>query len=126
MPTAELYSYSILEEALRIRLKQEDNRKIGLNSLLLMAIEDGILNDSGFDTMQNRGINIIRDENGQLQIENPTFTIEEPEKCIEYTETLCQLIPKVRNLYAHGHTSLHPFARLTLMRHAEIINMLFE
>lgn len=125
VPAAELYSYAILEKALKIRLKREDNR-IGLKKLLKMAVEQRLVNDSGFHIPRNQVRQNMFFEEGELKIEYMQRSEEELKLCTEYAEMLCESVPSLRNYYAHGAAGFGPYGLMTLRINAEIINMLFE
>jgi hypothetical protein len=124
-----LYSFSVVEGALRERLGYNDNKYIGMKGLLTEAIDRGFLNDSGFH-IPNVKATVVREErrnDGILQeIEYSHIPEEDLRQSVEYIEGLCQRIPRLRNSLAHGKISLFPEVLTPITVHSEIINMLFE
>jgi len=124
-----LYSFSVVEGALRERLGRNDDKHVGLNGLLTEAIKRGFLNDSGFHVPKVKAT-VVREErrdDGILQeIEYSQIPEEDLRQSVEYIEGLCQAIPHLRNRLAHGNFYLFPEVLTPITVHSEIINMLFE
>jgi hypothetical protein len=129
LSVAELYSYIVLENALRIKLGHENNEKMMLKKLLKEAIDKGLLDDSGFHVSKIRPKVLHEEKRGDEIIrivEHITIPEEELRKSIKYCEILCENIPALRNILAHGKVSLHPSVLMLVTVHSEIINMLFR
>lgn len=124
-----LYSFSVVENALRERLGYNKNKYRGLKRLLTEAIERGFLNDSGFHIPKVKET-VVREEkrnDGILQeIEYSHIPEEDLRQSIKYIEGLCQAIPRLRNSLAHGNICIFPEVLTPIIVHSEIINMLFE
>jgi hypothetical protein len=125
-PVADLYSCTLVEKALRIKYDCEDKHYISFASLLKKAIDDKILNDSGFYIPSNSIVRDIRFENDEIVFKEYVRTQEELETCQAYIKPICESLPKARNYMAHGNGVIYPGVRLTLKVNSEIINMLFK
>lgn len=124
-----LYSFSVLENALRERFSKTKDKSFGLFTLLKKAVEEGILNDSGFHMTKHREIVVAEHKQGDSIYKNIEY-IEIPEsdrkKSTQYIEGLCKAIPRLRNALAHGSNMLDSDIITPMYVNAEIINMLFE
>lgn len=99
-PEAALKSFRIIELALKIR--HPDMGKAGLRKLLTRSINDGLLSDKDFSVCQTE------DESTQ------------------YSESLIDIIPKLRNTLAHGSAMLHPACISFVITASGLINQLFK
>jgi hypothetical protein len=123
-----LYSYAVVENALREKLQVTNERGPGLNTLLRKAVADGFLNDSGFCVARARRQESFRQEGDQFVSEvtyNPR-PLSDLKLSTRYVAQLCESIPHLRNSLAHGEPSLFVDVLTPMIVHAEIINMLFE
>jgi hypothetical protein len=129
LSVAELYSYVVLENALRIKLGHENNQRIMLRELLKEAVSKGLLNDSGFHVLKIMTKVLHEEQRGDETIkivEQVAVPEEELRQSIKYCEILCECIPALRNTLAHGKVFLHLGVLMPVKVHSEIINMLFQ
>lgn len=98
-PEVGLKSFRIIELALKI--KYPEMEKSGLKRLLTRAVKDGLLQDEGFS---------ICDGASQDN---------------EYSKSLIETIPDLRNSLSHGSPMLHPQCVRFLVTASELINQLF-
>jgi hypothetical protein len=124
-----LYSFSVVEHALRERLGYKRNDRTGLKWLLTEAIGKGFLNDSGFHVPKIK-TTIVKEErcNDKIiqEIRYSQIPEEDLKQSVEYLEGLCQAVPRLRNSLAHGNICLFPNVLTPIIVHSEIINMLFQ
>jgi len=113
--TAQFLAFVTLEYALRIRL--EAKKKIRFKKLVEMAVEKGLVKDSGFTHINNE------DETEKI-IEKKLGVVTEEVK--NYCETLVETIPYLRNEIAHGSRMLHNSGGFFVRICSEFINQLFE
>ena len=133
-----------LELALRERLKEEirtgkiKGRRPALRLLLKYAVNNGLVRNNGFSAWQNRGeirsrarveMEKFREASEKTLTE---FTIDESDIQItaedldwDYAKMLPDLLPMLRNDYAHGSTDLHNWALRSFQVVSEIINQLW-
>lgn len=95
---SELKAYSCVEMALKEKLGEN---KHGFKGLIKRSVSEGLIVDAGFIH-----INIESTSN-------------------EYSKTLAEIIPNLRNELAHGSTTLHPNSAATLQWCADFINQLY-
>jgi hypothetical protein len=96
---AELKAFSTVEMALRLKYP---NVKGTLYKLLAHAIKEGAITDAGFSHVQ------------------ANF-----EDALQYSRTLPDIVPYLRNSLAHGGSRLHPGSVFTVRNCSEIINQLY-
>jgi hypothetical protein len=146
-PVVMLHAYACIELALRERFEAEmiaagkSKREFGpsLSGLLTYAMESGNLKDENFSVWQHRTkrnaqrrtANELWQEakrNGlnEITIDEEQFEIKEEDRNHEYVSTLVRILPKLRNHYAHGSTSLDNQALGEIELAAEIINQIFH
>jgi len=143
-PVAEHQCLACLELALRERLKEEirtgkiKGRRPALRLLLKYAVNNGLVRNNGFSAWQNRGeirsrarveMEKFREASEKTLTE---FTIDESDIQItaedldwDYAKMLPDLLPMLRNDYAHGSTDLHNWALRSFQVVSEIINQLW-
>jgi len=124
-----LYSYSVLENALREKYNNTSGRSIGLHRLLEKAIQDGFLNDSGFHMTKYKENVVSEQAEGDIicrQVEYIEIPESEREGNTKYIKNLCKSIPKFRNSLAHGEHMILSEVLTPMFINAEIINMLFK
>ncbi|MFH1718383.1 MAG: hypothetical protein ABIF19_13600 [Planctomycetota bacterium] len=124
-----LYSFSVVENALRERLGYKRNDRRGLKRLLTEAIERRFLNDSGFHIPKVKATVVWEERRNDgivKKIEYSHIPEEDLKQSVEYIEGLCQAIPRLRNSLAHGKNCLFPEVLTPIIVHSEIINMLFN
>lgn len=143
-PVAEHQALACLELALRERLKEEirtgkiKGKRPMLRSLLDYAVAQGLVRNEGFSQWQNRG-----EIRSRARVEMEKFremsdkgltemTWDESDIQItaedldwDYVKMLPELLPMVRNEYAHGSTQLHNWALRSFQIVSEIINQLY-
>jgi hypothetical protein len=123
-----LYSYTVVENALREKLQVGGKRSPGLGALLKKAVAEGLLHDSGFSVPRADREESFRYDGDQLVLE-VTYNPPSPSdlRCsTTYVMQLCEVVPLLRNSLAHGKAPLFPDVLTPMIVHAEIINMLFE
>jgi hypothetical protein len=144
-PVAEHQCLACLELALRERLKEEigtgkiKEKRPTLYPLLKYAVEQGMVKNEGFSVWQNRGeINsrarVEMEKFREASEKNLTeFTLDESEIQItaedldwDYVKMLPDLLPRLRNDYAHGSTDLHNWSLRSFQLVSEIINQLWQ
>jgi len=143
-PVAESQCLASLELALRERLKEEirtgkiKGRRPTLRPLLTYAVEHGLVRNEGFSAWQNRGLTRSRHRVEMEKLREASakglseFTWDEPDIQItaedldwDYVKMLPDLLPMVRNDYAHGSTELHNWALRSFQIVSEFINQLY-
>jgi len=144
-PVAEHQCLACLELALRERLKEEirtgkiKEKRPTLYPLLKYAVDNGLVRNEGFSAWQNRGeINsrarVEMEKLREASEKNLTeFTIDESDIQItaedldwDYVKMLPDLLPRLRNDYAHGSTDLHNWSLRSFQLVSEIINQLYQ
>tara|TARA_R110000868_G_scaffold13465_1_gene62815 strand:- start:117 stop:737 length:621 start_codon:yes stop_codon:yes gene_type:complete len=123
-PVAELYAFISIEFALR---EKTGDRKKPFSSLFKQAVTKGWLSNERFSQWKN--ITEQRESNYQLDImiaEDAEFPLPPKPEYWDYLEVLGKYITHFRNSYAHGSSSLAPFAYKALRDSAEIINQIYE
>lgn len=96
----QMKAYSTVEFALKQRL----GKSVPFPKLITKAINMGLIKDSGFS-----------------HLKKPTN-----EASLDYSRTLIEIMPSLRNGLAHGSTTLRPGAVKTLRICAEFINQLYR
>jgi hypothetical protein len=121
---AELHAYATLEFALRRRLGfDNDERPPTLHSLFGMAVAQGLLTDEDFaELRQDPDRPIIT---GNSFVDGNLWT-NGGLADRQHVHVLHQLLPKLRNLLAHGSSSIWPGGLPTLWVIATAINSLFR
>lgn len=128
-PVSELQAYISLEFALRLRTMgdHKEGENVGLGKLLSTAVSHGWLTNDGI--RQHKRIEERQKEAqhqlGEFQLNtkgNPVQEINE-----EYVSMLSKVLPKARNMLAHGseYINLISNAYLTLEICCDLINQLF-
>jgi hypothetical protein len=144
-PVAEHQSLACLELALRERLKEEirtgniKGKRPTLRPLLKYAVDHGIVRNEGFSAWQNRGeirsrSRVEMEKLRKASEKNLTeITWDESDIQItaedldwDYVKMLPDLLPMLRNDYAHGSTDLHNWALRSFQIVSEIINQLYQ
>jgi hypothetical protein len=144
-PVAEHQSLACLELALRERLKEEigtgkiKGKRPTLQPLLKYAIEHELVKNEGFATWRNRGeINSrqrVRMEKFREMSEKKLTEMTWDESDIkitaedldwDYVRMLPDMLPKLRNEFAHGSTELNNWALRSIQIVCEIINQLYK
>ena len=144
---AEHHSLVCLELALRDRLKAESSagkihyrgKKPTLRPLLECAVQQGLIKNEGFEIWRNRGVIRSRArvnmekarEMTEKNLKEITWDESEIEVTAEdldwdYTATLVDVLPELRNTYGHGSTMLHNNVLNCIQIACEIINQLYE
>lgn len=144
-PVAEHQCLACLELALRERLKEEirtgkvKGKRPALHLLLKYAVDNGLVRNEGFSAWQNRGeINsrarVEMEKLREASEKNLTeWAIDESEIQVtaedldwDYVKMLPDLLPMLRNDYAHGSTDLHNWSLRSFQIVSEIINQLWQ
>jgi len=99
---AEMKAYSTVERALKLKYDGCDNKSF--KQLIKKAVNDGYIKDSGFKHIKSSG----------------------GVDSIEYSRTLIDTMPRLRNSLAHGDRILHPWSISTLSICSNFINQLYE
>lgn len=145
-PVAKHHAYACLELALRERFEAEmiaageKKREFGpgLKRLLEYAASSGSLKDENFSIWQRRTARRAqrrtadelweeakRQGLNELTYDESQYEIKEEDRDHEYLAILLKTLPWLRNLYAHGTTSLDNQALGVIELVAEIINQIF-
>jgi hypothetical protein len=144
-PVAEHQCLACLELALRERLKAEirtgkiRGKNPTLRPLLKYAVEHRLVKNEGFWAWQNRGETNSRRRVEMEKLREATeknlteITWDESDIQItaedldwDYVKMLPDLLPTLRNDYAHGSTELHNWALRSFQVVSEIINQLYQ
>jgi hypothetical protein len=144
-PVAEHQCLACLELALRERLKEEirtgkiKGKRPALRLLLKYAVDNGLVRNEGFSAWQNRGeirsrARVEMEKFREASEKNLTeFTWDESDIQItaedldwDYVKMLPDLLPMLRNDYAHGSTELHNWALRSFQIVSEIMNQLYQ
>lgn len=144
-PVAEHQCLACLELALRERLKEEirtgkvKGKKPALRLLLKYVVDNGLVRNEGFSTWQNRGeirsrARVEMEKIREASEKNLTeFTFDESDIQItaedldwDYVKILPDLLPMIRNDYAHGSTDLHNWGLRSFQIVSEIINQVYQ
>jgi hypothetical protein len=144
-PVAEHQCLACLELALRERLKEEirtgkiKGKRPALRLLLQYAVDNGLVRNEGFSAWQNRGeirsrARVEMEKFREASEKNLTeWTIDESDIQItaedldwDYVKMLPDLLPMLRNDYAHGSTDLHNWSLRSFQIVSEIINQLWQ
>lgn len=140
-PVAELHAFTCLELALRNRLGHAFNHpenSPGLRRLLERAKNDGVLKNENFEVWRktttlrarNRAwYELLKrmDELGvdEAEYDDANVEVKDEDRDHDYLENLVENVPKMRNHYGHGSTTLHNQTMGTLRIVQEIINQLW-
>jgi len=122
IPVAEFHAIASLEYALKLKTGKE---KWGLKRLLAYAVNKEWVRDDDFYIHRQ---NIEKSKVHAEQIKE-YLGIEASEDTIplgQYTSTLVESLPYLRNIYAHGSNSIAPQGYLTLIICAEFIKKIYE
>lgn len=144
-PVAEHQSLACLELALRERLKEEittgkiKGKRPTQRPLLKYAVEHGLVKNEGFAAWQNRGeinsrsrveMEKIREASEknltQITWDESDIKITAEDLDWDYVKMLPDILPMLRNDYAHGSTELHNWALRSIRIVSEIINQLYQ
>ena len=118
--SAQLQALASVEFALKIKagLRFAPNgRPPGLKQLLEKAIKENWISDDNFSEIRQ----MKEQASGTL-----SFNTIEGKLVENYTETLKESLPKLRNMLAHGDSILHGQGATWVWICAELINQLFE
>ncbi|MCD6706358.1 MAG: hypothetical protein LT080_07895 [Thiobacillus sp.] len=141
-PVAELHAHTCLELALRTRFADESSRsgkpRPGLRQLLERAVKDGILKSENFVVWRratafrakNRALHEQIGQMEQLGLDEAVFdesniVIKDEDRDHDYLGIVVESMPKVRNHFAHGSSTLHNQAIGSLRLVQEIIDQLW-
>lgn len=146
-PVAEHHGLACLELALRERLKEEirtgkikfKGKRPTLGPLLKYAVARALVRNEGFATWRNRGeinsrarveMEKLR-EASEKNLNEITWNESDVQITAEdlnwdYVDMLVEILPRLRNDYAHGSTNLHNVALRTIQIVCEIVNQLYE
>ena len=123
IPVAELYAFISVEFALR---EKTGDRKAPFKKILQRAIEEGWLSNEEFSQWKRATEQRAMQREQALELAK-ALDSEPPEdpQYWDYLAVLKEHIPYFRNNYAHGTSSISPWAYKALEDSAEIINQLF-
>lgn len=144
-PVAEHQCLACLELALRERLREEirtgkvKGKRPALRLLLKYAVDNGLVRNEGFSAWQNRGainsrarveMEKIRDASEknltEITWDESDIQITAEDLDWDYVKMLPDLLPMLRNDYAHGSTDLHNWALRSFQIVSEIINQIYQ
>jgi hypothetical protein len=123
-----LYSFTVVENALRKRLGYNKDEWKGLKCLLIEAIEKGLFNDSGFHIPKFKVTVVSERRHNDVilrEVQYSEIPEEELKQSAKYIEGLCEAIPSLRNTLAHGNICIFSEVLTPIIVNSEIINMLF-
>lgn len=121
---AELHAFISIEFALR---DKTGNKKLPFKVLFKRAIDAECFSNEYFSQWQ-----LVTEKNKRMHQANldiaKVLDKEPPEEpqYWNYLEVLMEYIPYFRNTYAHGSSSIKPWAYSTLQMAAEIINQIYH
>lgn len=140
-PVAELHAFTCLELALRNRFSHEfppREHGPGLRKLLEHAIETNALKNEKFEVWRrttelrarNRAVYELIERMNELGLAEAEFNeasvvVTDEDRDHDYLATLRESVPKIRNHYGHGSSTLHNQGIGTLRLVQEIINQLW-
>lgn len=145
-PVAEQQSFACLELALRDRFKEEigagkvgsPNRRPMFRALLKYAIAQGVVKNEGFQIWHKKGelnalarvqmqkLREMEEKNlAEITWADSDIQVTDEDLRWDYTSVLAEVLPNIRNQYAHGSTNLHNLALGTIQIVREIINQLY-
>lgn len=146
-PVAEAHALACLEFALREKIGKEvslnenyvrGGKKPTLSPLLRYAVDHKLIKNENFTAWNNRGIINSRqrhlmeklreaDERGldEIIIDDSEATVTEEDLNWDYVGMLHKTLPKIRNDYAHGSTTLHNMVLNSIQIVSEIINQIY-
>lgn len=145
-PVSELYSFTTLEFALRTRYASEIPKSYyprapepTLKPLLRYSIEQGHIRNEGFErwheiTWQRakarhdtEAMNEMLEKGlTEMVIDDSDIEIKDIDKNWNYINILKKSLPKIRNNYAHGGSTLHHQVLGSFQIVSEIINQIYE
>lgn len=146
-PVAEHHALTCLELGLRLRLAdqlprkywKDPKRKPTLRPLLTFAIDTGAIRNEGFrqwrDQVDRRArqryvmekrSEMIAGGLQKIELDYTQALPNDQDREWDYLSTLQEVLPEIRNSYAHGSTLLHQQVLGTLELVSEILNQLFE
>lgn len=99
-PEVALKSFRTIELALK--LKYPSIKNASLRKLLKRSVNDGLLKDKNFSVCTTK------------------------DESTRYSESLIDIIPKLRNTLAHGSDMLHPACISFVVTASELINQLYQ
>jgi hypothetical protein len=130
---------------LRERLKEEirtgkvKGKRPALRLLLKYAVDHGLVRNEGFSAWQNRGttnsrarveMEKIREASetnlSEITWDESDIQITAEDLNWDYVKMLPDLLPMLRNDYAHGSTDLHNRALRSFQIVIEIINQIYQ
>jgi len=124
LPVAEMQAVAALELALRVRLGDDGagRRKRTLRPLLREALRRGLIDADRLRSFRTRA------EQRTRFADRPDLVaaLKLDQTANEFVRALCDSIPDLRNLLAHGDPYLSPFARRTVGISCDLINQLFD
>jgi hypothetical protein len=134
-----------LELALRERLKEEirtgkvKGKRPALRLLLKYSVDNGLVRNEGFSAWQNRGainsrarveMEKIREASEknltEITWDESDIQITAEDLDWDYVKMLPDLLPMLRNDYAHGSTDLHDWVLRSFQIVSEIINQIYQ
>jgi len=119
--TAHFMSLVSIEYALRVRF--EAQRDDSFKSLVRRAVREGLVRDQGFAHLASP-TDVNSTQPGWL----PAVAADEDELTgppKRYVDELIDILPTIRNLYAHGRHTVRPFSYLSVQIAADFINQLY-
>lgn len=147
-PVAEHHALTCLEFGLRQRFPDSLPKKYWdkpagwkptLRPMLHFAIDTGIIKNEGFrrwhDEVQRRAqqrysherlLEMIERDLNQIEIDYDHAVPNHQDRDWNYLAVLLDVLPGIRNSYAHGSTMLHNQVLSTIGLVSEILNQLFE
>lgn len=144
-PVAEHHALASMELALRERYEKEIPKKyyehtkyVTLKPLLRYAVDKGDLKNEGFrrwheaaeirartryeyekiDEMREKGL-------GEIELDFSDVAVKDTDRNRGYINDLVEMLPKLRNEYAHGTKMLHNRVLGTIQVASEIINQIY-
>jgi hypothetical protein len=118
--TAHFMSMVSIEYALR--LKYQCGRWTSFKDLVRRAVDEGLVTDAGFaHTLEH----MLSSNSPRPSGLPSTADVDETNVPKRYVDDLIDVLPSLRNTYAHGRHTVRPFSALSVHIAADFINQLF-
>lgn len=119
--TAHFMSMVSIEYALRIRFDAKPAN--GFKDLVRRAVTEGLVRDEGFSHIAPSTTDAKSPQSWLPTV--PADVDELTGEPKRYVDELTKVLPSLRNLYAHGRHSVHPYSSLSVQIAADFINQLY-
>lgn len=140
-PVAEQQALSCIEFALREHTQENEDvpKHKTLAKLLKYAHRQKLIRNEGFTVWKNRGAirsrhrhdmelmkKMSEEDLDEIEVDYSNVEIIEEDKDFDYISALVETLPKIRNSYAHGTSTLHNQSLGTIQIACELVNQLYK